>query len=360
MDSKIKIAMLGTVADFHTHGLGIQRYMHEITKEVMTQNDANARSKMDIRKVECPVYPAIGNGFSLLAWSLLHGLKEFDILHNLQPALLYQSSKKRHSGKIITTVHDYMTLFYRDLIVGDLGNVKGKLWYNLIIKNAELYSLNSDFLIAVSSQTAEEAIKLGFDKKMINVIGQALDGRFFKPIQMKNGGSQFRVGYIGGFNSRKNVAFAIRAFNKIDEDDIAFDVWGKEKYEYSHLVELAEGNKKISFRGFLPEGKLLETYDSFDAFVFPSLYEGFGMPMLEAQSRGIPTIAYKKSMIPEEVKRNCILAEDEAHLAQIIVDLKENGPNKVKVERAMHEARTYSWENIAKETLKVYELLAES
>ena len=97
---------------------------------------------------------------------------------------------------------------------------------------------------------------------------------------------------------------------------------------------------------------------SFNAFVFPSLHEGFGFPILEAQSRGLPVVIYKYGKIPKEVKKYCFEAEDDEHMAQIIENLKENGYNKRKKEKATEYARSFTWEKCAIETMKVYKELS--
>ncbi|MEM0143782.1 MAG: glycosyltransferase, partial [Candidatus Parvarchaeum sp.] len=93
---------------------------------------------------------------------------------------------------------------------------------------------------------------------------------------------------------------------------------------------------------------------SFNAFIFPSLYEGLGYPILEAQSRGLPVIIYKYGKIPKEVKKYCFEAESPEHMAQIIKELKENGYNEALRKKATEYARSFTWEKTAKETLKVY------
>ena len=98
----------------------------------------------------------------------------------------------------------------------------------------------------------------------------------------------------------------------------------------------------------------MSIYDSFDAFVFPSYYEGFGIPIIEAQSRGLPVIIYKYGKIPKEVRKYCFEAENSEHMAQIIEDLKENGYNEKLRKKATKYARTFTWEKCARETLEIY------
>ena len=104
---------------------------------------------------------------------------------------------------------------------------------------------------------------------------------------------------------------------------------------------------------------LVNIYDSFNVFVFPSLYEGFGLPILEAQSRGLPVIIYKYGKIPKEVRKYCFEAESPEHMAQIIENIKENGYNEKLRKKATEYARSFTWEKCARETLEVYKKVLE-
>jgi len=125
------------------------------------------------------------------------------------------------------------------------------------------------------------------------------------------------------------------------------------------MLKEIKQNERIKFMGFAPEEKIVDIYDSFDAFVFPSLYEGFGLPILEAQARGLPVIIYKYAKIPKEVRRYCFEAESPEHMAQIIEQLKENGYDEKERKKAMEYARSFTWEKTAKMTLKVYKKVLE-
>jgi alpha-1,3-rhamnosyl/mannosyltransferase len=102
------------------------------------------------------------------------------------------------------------------------------------------------------------------------------------------------------------------------------------------------------------EENKVKAYDSFDAFAFPSMYEGLGHPILEAKARGLLVILYKYGKIPKEVRRYCFEAESPEHMAQIIENLNENGYNKKLQRKATEYARSFTWERCAKETLIVY------
>jgi glycosyltransferase involved in cell wall biosynthesis len=109
--------------------------------------------------------------------------------------------------------------------------------------------------------------------------------------------------------------------------------------------------------GFAPENKKISIYDSFNCFVFPSHYEGFGIPILEAQARGLPVIIYKYGKIPKEVRKYCFEAENPEHMAQIINSIRINGYNEKQQKKATEYARSFTWERCAKGTLDVYRMV---
>ena len=69
-------------------------------------------------------------------------------------------------------------------------------------------------------------------------------------------------------------------------------------YNRDRIIKIAKGDKRIKFLGFASEHKLMSIYDSFNAFMFPSYYEGFVIPIIKAQSCGLPVIIYKYGKIP--------------------------------------------------------------
>ena len=102
----------------------------------------------------------------------------------------------------------------------------------------------------------------------------------------------------------------------------------------------------------------MDIYDSFSVFVFPSLYEGLGFPIIEAYARGLPIVIWKYGVMPDEIRKCCFEAENEADMARILVGLKEK-PFSEEMRKAMVDyIKDFTWENAAKETVKVYEELA--
>jgi len=336
----MKVALLGLKGDFTPDaGAGIQRYMFELYTNLIKISN-------NVEKVEFS-----GGGMSFAIKTFFADFSKYDILHNLMPIpfLGHKDSK----NVVITTAHDFQPILYPQFTFDRGATIKDKLWLRLIIYLWFKSTLSSDYLICDSTQTKEEAIGLGFDKDKIFVANLGVDKRFFKPTKLKNNKNRFTVGYLGAMRKRKNLEFGIEAANLINDRDIFFDIWGKKEYEYEYLRSVAN-NKNIQFRGFAPENKIVDIYDSFDVFIFPSYHEGFGLPILEAQARGLPVIIYKYGKIPKEVRRYCFEAESPEHMAHIIEQLKANGYREEERKKAMEYARSFTWEKTAKKTLEVY------
>ncbi len=293
----------------------------------------------------------LGTGFSYLFKTMFMDMQGFDIVHNIDFKPFYPLRK---SGAItVTTAHDFFPILRPDLVTDAGRGIKGKLWLELILKGGIKDYLHADYMICNSTLTRDDAVKLGYDKKRTFVVSMGIDRRFFSPVK-KRTGKKFIVGYLGVLKKIKNVGFAIRAFKHINASDIRFDIWGSKSSDYEYLASLAQGDNRIGFMGYAPDDKIVQIYDSFDVFIFPTLYEGVGIPLLEAQARGVPVIIYKGGKVPKEITKYCFEARDEKHAAEIIKMLKDKGFDEKHRKKMIAYARSFTWEKVAKDTLDVY------
>jgi len=178
------------------------------------------------------------------------------------------------------------------------------------------------------------------------------------PKRQKN--EVFTVGYIGALMKHKNVIFILKAAKLLDKARFKFLIYGT-GVDMPMLEKFKEDNNlsNVYIKGYLEEKNKVKAYDCFNAFVFPSLYEGLGYPILEAQGRGLPVIIYKYGKIPKEVRKYCFEAETPEHMAQIIEHLRANGYNGKERKKAMEYARSFTWEKTARETLGIYKKVVE-
>ena len=338
---------VGTHRIFTAEG-GIGRYMRSLDSHMASRR----LHGMTVERVEAP--PSKYEMPNTILWSAFSNINSYDVLHVLGPLPLFQLLYKRHRNVIITTAHDFMPTSWI------AANIKNPVERTFQKKIADLrISLNSDYLIAISSQTKQQAIDLGFDGKRIKVINYGIDENFFVPIKKKKESKTFRLGYIGTFPVRKNVKFAVSAFMLTKDKNMRFELSGRRDNEYHDLVRQSRSDKRIKFLGPFEERGMTDkdapyVYDMFDAMVFPSVEEGFGLPIIEAQTRGLPVVMCKQSRVPKEVRKMCFEAEDEAHMAQIIQDLKDNGFNEKRRKATIAYARSFTWDKNIKETVNFY------
>lgn len=368
--AKIKVLYTGRRGEFsNSTGSGIPRYMYEIFRNVKRYKS------IDLQKIEyttnLPIlsrkFPYI-NGLLFGFRSHFDNFNDYDILHNLDPSNLLWYNFKKHNIVVVSTIHDLVPVFYRRLIV--VPNVGFKDIKQIFVKASQMVScaitsfylkqaLKSDFIIVNSSQTKKEVIKFGYDPKRIFVVNLGVEKTYLKPPILRNPEATFKVGYLGGLGYKKNISFAIKAFRKIKTREIKLEIWGNKTIESDILLKEIGKDDRITLMGFAPEKNLIELLDSFDVFVFPSLHEGFGLPILEAQARGVPVIIYKNARIPEEITRYCIKAKDETHMAKLIQTIRNKGYNKKMKRRAMKYARSFTWEKTAGVSVKIYKKIWE-
>lgn len=165
--------------------------------------------------------------------------------------------------------------------------------------------------------------------------------------------------YVGNAYPHKNLETLIDALDREDARGYTLVLVGKEDYFYHRLKDKvhAQGMKNIVFVGFVPDGELDVLYRFGRAYVFPSLYEGFGLPPLEAMGRGLPVLAAHTTSLPE------ILGDAALYFYPEQKDSLDRSLRQIWNDDAMREilrlrgyarAGMFDWQNIAQETLQQY------
>ena len=349
----MKVAILGLERDFNPNsGRGPAVYMYNLYKNLLQIEDLNTiKFETKIPNLLGEGNSFTGNAIAFTVDNLLRNFKQFDIIHTLYFNLVLSPFKFHRP--VITTVYDSREII--NIPSSDSANSEYIL-YKKIVKNIGMRALKSDYIISISSQTKAEIVKLGYPKNKISVVNLGLDKSFLinRPATKNAKSKTFNVGYIGSFATNKNIDFIFDTAKLLLKNSVNFYLWGAKNKDYLGLLEKNPEHKNVKFMGFAPGEQLINIYDSFNVFAFPSIYEGFGLPIFEAQSRGLPVIIYRYGKIPKEVRKYCIEAESPEHMAQIIENLKENGYNEKLRKKATEYARSFTWEKTAEETLKVY------
>lgn len=236
------------------------------------------------------------------------------------------------------------------------------------IRSATKYALKqARRIIVVSETTKNDLLKLyGADPQKITVIHHGFSTSKLgienqnKVRSLAPGAQKPYLLYLGRIELKKNIPGILDAYKIL-----------KEKYQIPHALVLAGssgyGYDKIKSKikdlkleidqpGFVSEEKKWQLLKSADAFLFPSLYEGFGLPILEAQSVGVPVITSDVSSMPEVAGEGAILVNPqnpEEIAAGIYEAITETEKKKLLIERGFDNLKRFDWKKCAKETLGV-------
>ena len=171
--------------------------------------------------------------------------------------------------------------------------------------------------------------------------------------------------FVGGLTPLKNFGNLLRAFDKIREHIphklviVGFSRW-KMKKDFKVLEELGLVDSVI-FPGFIPDEDIPKFYSLADIFIMPSLYEGFGIPVLEAMACGCPVITSKTGCSPEVAGGAAVLVDpyNPDEMAQAMLNVLSDGELRADlVRKGYRRAQEFSWEKCARETIELFETVA--
>lgn len=166
--------------------------------------------------------------------------------------------------------------------------------------------------------------------------------------------------HVGTLQPRKNIPMLIDAFADLARDDVTLVLVGGKGWFYDEIFDRvhALGLKgRVRFPGYVPDDELPLWYNAASALVFPSHYEGFGMPVLEAMACGTPVIAARTSAIPEAAGNAALLfdSNDRVALRQRLASVLDDPSLTAKMrEQGLMQARRYSWRSSARKMLEIY------
>lgn len=172
--------------------------------------------------------------------------------------------------------------------------------------------------------------------------------------------------FVGTLQPRKNIIKLIEAFSKLKDKDINLVIVGKKGWMYEDIIDSPTKygvSDRTKFLDFVSNEDLPSFYKNALCFVLPSLYEGFGLPLLEAMKYGCPVLASNVSSLPEVGGDAAIYfdpqnADDIAEKLEKVVSDDKLRQDMVK--KGYNQIKKFSWEKTAKETLKVLEEMSKS
>lgn len=330
------------------------------------KNLVDALAKVDHQNEYFLVRPSTEKDFSTpkrLLWDQVifpNRARRFKVNLLHQPCF---SAPLLYRGKVIVTCHDLISVFFPE---------------NLPLASRFFYSQWEPFsyrkaakIIAISEHTKKDLMAfLKIPEEKIRVIHLAAS-RDFRPIKSKKTLKKIQKKYrtgpnyildVGTLEPRKNLSFLVRAYALAVREgaDVKLVITGKKGWYFEGLFKLVDDlnlKDKIIFTGYVAENDLPALYSGAKAFVFPSLYEGFGLPPLEAMACGTPVISSNTSSMPEVIGQAGILIspKDERVWAQNILKiLRDKGLARTLSQMGLRQAKKFSWEEAARKTIAVY------
>jgi glycosyltransferase involved in cell wall biosynthesis len=261
-------------------------------------------------------------------------------------------------------------LTVHDLIFRHLPQYHKRLnrWYlNLALPH---YCQRANHIIAVSEYTRQDLItSYGLSPKKITVILEAADPRFMpqteasiKTMRAQYGLPERYLLFVSTLEPRKNLTRLLAAWEPLyaASDAPPLVIAGKRGWLYDEFfaaLERSPSKSGVLLPGYIADEDLPALYAGAEVFLFPSLYEGFGLPVLEAMACGTPVICSNSSSLPEVAGDAAVLVDPydtEALRASLSQVLQSSSLQETMRIEGLAQAARFSWDRTARETLSVY------
>jgi glycosyltransferase involved in cell wall biosynthesis len=376
MDKEKKIKRIGVDARFYGPlGKGLGRYTQEIVDNIIKLDREN-KYVIFLRKENFNSFECDG----LRIKKVLADIKWYGLAEQL---IMPYYIRREHLDlmhfphfnvpifcpvKYIVTIHDLILIKFPTLRATTLGPVIYKiknLAYRFVISSA---IARAKKVLAVSEYTKKaiiEQFKISPEKVVVTYEGVTELSGANEPSDVNAVLNKYKISqpyllYVGNAYPHKNLEGLIKVFSEINKNfsSLKLILVGKEDYFYGRLKQYAKNfSDNIIFPGYVPDGELKALYAAAVLYVFPSFYEGFGLPPLEAMAHGLTVVSSDKTCLPE------ILGD-----AALYFDPDDEADIKNKIEKALadeklcenlrnrgyEQAKKYSWNRCASQTLAVY------
>jgi glycosyltransferase involved in cell wall biosynthesis len=270
--------------------------------------------------------------------------------------------------RAVVTIHDCIHLRFPQYLPSKLGYAyaRGQMW---------TATHRAARVITVSEASKRDILRyFRVPESRIDVIYNGIDDRFWQEPtadEMMRVRERYRltdpfVLYAGNIKPHKNLERLIESFHLMRQNspelaNVQLLIIGDEISKYATLRRAVHRNKlhkHVRFFGFVPDQTLAALYRLADVFVFPSLYEGFGLPPLEAMASGTPVISSNVSSLPEVVGDAALMIDpyDSAAIADAMQRVLTSADLRADLRRrGLARAREFSWERSIQRVREIYE-----
>ncbi|MDD3066270.1 MAG: glycosyltransferase family 1 protein [Candidatus Gracilibacteria bacterium] len=369
---------IGIDARMYSSGFtGIGRYTAELIRN-LAQIDKENEYIVFLNSPEFEEFEAPAENFHALKVNAKHysraeqtdfrkalNAAELDLMHftHFNAPILY-------SGKSVVTIHDLTLSKYPGQ---KMNSWLHRLAYNLVLKRSISHATR---IITPSRHTKHDLMKLlGVKNEKIEVIYNGVGKEFLpatpnditkRQIAIRYGVEGGYLLYTGVWRNHKNLLGLLAALHEMRVKKNftgQLVITGKEDSIYAPEIFATVKDlgleKSVVFTGLVSDKDLLFLYQNARVFVFPSFYEGFGLPPLEAMSCGIPVAASDSSSIPEILgseNANFFNPDDVIEMAEKIWEVWDDEALRAKLkEKGLQRVAEFSWKKMSEETLTVYQ-----
>lgn len=354
--------------------VGIGRYTEELIRHLIELDKDNqyhiflSKSAASNFPIYAPNLSKTGVDFSHYSYSeqfkypTILKRTHLDLIHytNFNSPILFTKIPS------VVTIHDLTLWFFPGR--GQKSWFR-RMVYRFVIKRT---CQNAKHIIAITKKTKQDIIKLlNINPEKITIVYEAVPKNYkiisndqkIKKLKHKFNISKPYTMYVGQWRDHKNVIKMIRAFSLFRRRyniDYQLVMVGKvdDKYpQIKAIIKELELTNHVVFTGYVPDSELPYIYNGAEFFVWPSLYEGFGLPPLEAMACGTPVVSSNVSCMPEVLGDaayyfNPLSVES---IAKSMADMAQSYALKREFRlKGLRQAKKYSFEKSAKQTYKIY------
>jgi glycosyltransferase involved in cell wall biosynthesis len=264
-----------------------------------------------------------------------------------------------YRGRMLVTVYDLFHLAMPGLVGGFHKSIYARFMFNAVRRKA-------DAIITISQFTKDELVRYtGEGRQEIYPIHLGVDKSWFEIRKTQNPQERPFLLYVGNVKPHKNLSGLIEAFALIaDQTNHDLLIVGKREGfitgDEASSIEAAKLEGRVHFTGRVSDELLKQYVAHAEALVFPSLYEGFGLPPLEAMAAGCPVIVSSVASLPEvcgDAALYCDPYQPRDIASKILELLSDDSSRRALKLRGRVRARKFTWETCVQETCAVIERL---
>ena len=365
---------------------GIGRYTYELAKQLQLQDDLElflyakgrfvaklpTHEQANSKKIAWFRNQLRKSNLAVKAHSLLSGIRSHYALQGYENAIFHGPGfyLPQFNGSSVATFHDLSIFTHTQYHPPERVRFMQRE-LNLTLQRASL-------LITDSEYTRQELVSyFGYSLDKIRTISLACSDDFRPREAADNIDVLTRLGlvhgaytlYAGTIEPRKNIEALLDAYSSLP--DVIRKHWplvlagyhGWQSEQLHERINAAANAGWVRYLGYVADEDLPHLFAGAHLFFFPSHYEGFGLPVLEAMASGVPVVCSNASSLPEVAGGAALMfdPEDIDALRQLIITgLEDNVWREVAKEKGLMQASTFSWQRCAEETIAVYRELSSS